>query len=75
MFNILSFDEIGFDDREYFGDLANPQAIRGIIIDMAANTFLSYYGGGNPDYKIFSHYEWEIDYDKKCVIIPKSAII
>jgi hypothetical protein len=66
---ILNFREIGINLADYNGFCF--EKIRPLIINQAADYILEF--GGDFDYDVFTHYEWEIDYVQQRVIIPESS--
>ena len=66
---ILNFSEIGINLADYNG--YSFEQIRPLIINQAADYILEF--GGDFDYEVFTHYEWEIDYIRQMVIIPEMA--
>lgn len=66
---ILTFKEIGIHLPDYHG--LTFQQIHPLIINKCADYILSW--EGDYDYEIFTHYDWQIDYVCKMVIIPNRA--
>jgi hypothetical protein len=67
---VLYFDEIGINLADYNG--YSFEKIRPLIINQAVDYILSF--DGDYDYEVFDHYEWEIDYILRKIIIPQSAL-
>jgi hypothetical protein len=68
---ILTFAQIGINPQDYNG--VPFDKIRPDYINRAADYLLDY--TGDRDYETFAHYEWEIDYLKQLIKIPRSALI
>ena len=68
---ILTFAQIGINPAEYNG--WTFERIRPDYINRAADYILEM--TGDYDYETFVHYEWEIDYLKQLIKIPRSALL
>lgn len=68
---ILTFVQLGINPQEYNGWTFDK--IRPDYINRAADALLEL--SGDYDYEVFAHYEWEIDYLRQLIKIPRSALI
>ena len=66
---VLYFEEIGINMADYNG--FPFEKIRPLIINQAVDYIISF--DGDYDYEVFDHYEWEIDYVQRKILIPESA--